>query len=92
MPYTTPAKVLLSGLGSDELLGGYSRHKKAFRDASWQGLIDEVRLSLMASACVADMRPYSYNWMLLDFQVAILDAMIALFPQTGKKRGTLFYH
>ena len=27
--YTSPARVLLSGLGADELLGGYSRHRKA---------------------------------------------------------------
>ncbi|KAK4050760.1 hypothetical protein OIO90_004982 [Microbotryomycetes sp. JL221] len=28
--YTSKARVLLSGLGADELLGGYSRHRKAF--------------------------------------------------------------
>ncbi|KAG8914781.1 hypothetical protein FRC00_010802, partial [Tulasnella sp. 408] len=32
-PYTSQARVLLSGLGSDELLGGYSRHRKAFTSA-----------------------------------------------------------
>jgi asparagine synthetase B (glutamine-hydrolysing) len=40
--YTTPASVLLSGLGSDELLGGYSRHRKAFRNSDWDGLNDAV--------------------------------------------------
>ena len=40
--YTSPAKVLLSGLGSDELLGGYSRHKHAFSRGSWDALINEV--------------------------------------------------
>ncbi|GAA5897158.1 putative asparagine synthase [Sporobolomyces salmoneus] len=29
-PYTSTARVLLSGLGADELLGGYSRHRKAY--------------------------------------------------------------
>ncbi|KAM0790810.1 hypothetical protein ACM66B_004656 [Microbotryomycetes sp. NB124-2] len=29
-PYTSRARVLLSGLGADELLGGYARHRKAF--------------------------------------------------------------
>lgn len=41
--YTTPARVLLSGLGSDELLGGYSRHRVAFKNSGWKGLLDEVR-------------------------------------------------
>lgn len=40
--YTSPARVLLSGLGSDELLGGYSRHRVAFRNNGWKGLTDEV--------------------------------------------------
>ncbi|GAA5952035.1 hypothetical protein JCM3765_005177 [Sporobolomyces pararoseus] len=29
-PYTSTSRVLLSGLGADELLGGYSRHRKAY--------------------------------------------------------------
>ncbi|KAK4050812.1 hypothetical protein OIV83_003234 [Microbotryomycetes sp. JL201] len=29
--YTSRARVLLSGLGADELLGGYARHRKAFQ-------------------------------------------------------------
>ncbi|KIJ21561.1 hypothetical protein PAXINDRAFT_165027 [Paxillus involutus ATCC 200175] len=41
-PYTSPAKVLLNGLGSDELLGGYSRHRTAFKIRGWQGVIDEA--------------------------------------------------
>jgi asparagine synthetase B (glutamine-hydrolysing) len=40
--YISPAKVLLSGLGSDELLGGYSRHKHAYSRGAWVALIDEV--------------------------------------------------
>ncbi|KAH7920081.1 hypothetical protein BV22DRAFT_1074525 [Leucogyrophana mollusca] len=45
-PYTSPARVLLNGLGSDELLGGYGRHRTAFAHRSWQGLIDELQLEL----------------------------------------------
>ena len=30
-PYTTPARVLLSDLGADELFGGYTRHATAFQ-------------------------------------------------------------
>ncbi|CAE6536819.1 unnamed protein product [Rhizoctonia solani] len=40
--YTSPAKVLLSGLGSDELLGGYSRHKIAYNQGGWDGLVSEA--------------------------------------------------
>lgn len=40
--YDSPARVLLSGLGSDELLGGYSRHRAAFAHNGWEGLLDEV--------------------------------------------------
>jgi len=43
-PYQSRARVVLSGLGADELLGGYSRHKKAFQTGSWQSLIEEVHL------------------------------------------------
>ena len=41
-PYTSLAKVLISGLGSDELLGGYGRHRSVFTARGWQGVIDEV--------------------------------------------------
>ena len=41
-PYTSPARVLLSGLGSDELLGGYGRHRTAFLAGGWGAVIEEV--------------------------------------------------
>ncbi|KAI9347138.1 asparagine synthase-domain-containing protein [Pilaira anomala] len=41
--YESHARVLISGLGADEQLGGYSRHREAFRQGSWEKLIAEVR-------------------------------------------------
>ncbi|KAJ7630687.1 asparagine synthase-domain-containing protein [Roridomyces roridus] len=46
VPYTTPARVLLNGLGSDELLGGYGRHRSAYNTGGWKGLIDELQLEI----------------------------------------------
>ncbi|KAK2461753.1 hypothetical protein APHAL10511_006216 [Amanita phalloides] len=45
-PYTSLARVLLNGLGADELLGGYSRHRTAYGTGGWQAVIDELQLDL----------------------------------------------
>ncbi|EEQ28647.1 hypothetical protein McanMca71_001274 [Microsporum canis] len=44
--YTTPARVLLSGLGADEIFAGYSRHSIAFSRHHYRGLLDEVQLDV----------------------------------------------
>jgi hypothetical protein len=44
--YTTPARVLLSGLGADELFGGYTRHATAFNRKGFSGLLDELELDV----------------------------------------------
>ncbi|RAL01038.1 asparagine synthetase domain-containing protein [Aspergillus ibericus CBS 121593] len=44
--YTTSARVLLSGLGADELFAGYSRHGIAFSRNGFAGLIDEINLDV----------------------------------------------
>ncbi|MBW0518321.1 hypothetical protein O181_058036 [Austropuccinia psidii MF-1] len=45
--YCSPARVYLSGLGADELLAGYSRHRSAFfSPTSWISLIDELQLDI----------------------------------------------
>lgn len=43
-PYTTPARVLISGLGADELFAGYTRHATAFARNGYSGLLDELDL------------------------------------------------
>jgi asparagine synthetase B (glutamine-hydrolysing) len=48
-PYQSPAKVLLSGLGADEQLGGYARHRRAWENGKWEGVIDEVRPLALSS-------------------------------------------
>jgi len=44
--YTTPARVLLSGLGADELFGGYTRHATAFSRHGCEGLLEELELDV----------------------------------------------
>lgn len=45
-PYTTSARVLLSGLGADELFGGYVRHTTAFQRQGYPGLVEELKLDV----------------------------------------------
>lgn len=45
-PYTTSARVLLSGLGADELFAGYGRHGISFHRAGFDGLIAEINLDV----------------------------------------------
>ncbi|XP_015371282.1 PREDICTED: asparagine synthetase domain-containing protein 1 isoform X1 [Diuraphis noxia] len=40
--YKTPARVLLSGMGADELLGGYTRYRKILQRHGWQSLNEEL--------------------------------------------------
>jgi len=44
--YTTPARILLSGLGADELFAGYARHATAFTRAGYAGLTAELALDV----------------------------------------------
>jgi asparagine synthetase B (glutamine-hydrolysing) len=44
--YNTPARVLLSGLGADELFGGYTRHATAFNRMGFTGLLNELKLDV----------------------------------------------
>lgn len=42
--YQTTARVLISGLGADELFAGYTRHSTAFTRHGYVGLIDELEI------------------------------------------------
>ncbi|KAF8912868.1 asparagine synthase [Gymnopilus junonius] len=42
-PYTSEAKVLLNGLGSDELLGGYGRHRSVYKTGGWEAVVAELQ-------------------------------------------------
>ena len=61
--------MLLNGLGSDELLGGYGRHRTAFKAAGWQAVIDEVRTIMLItydaneidSACSSNSRSTAFQ-------------------------------
>ncbi|KAJ4494303.1 asparagine synthase-domain-containing protein [Lentinula lateritia] len=45
-PYTSTARVLINGLGSDELLGGYGRHRTAFNTGGWAAVVEELQLEI----------------------------------------------
>ncbi|OQO12240.1 hypothetical protein B0A48_02881 [Cryoendolithus antarcticus] len=45
-PYTTTSRVLLSGLGADELFAGYTRHATAYSRRDFAGLLDELDLDI----------------------------------------------
>lgn len=45
-PYSTPARVLLSGLGADEVFGGYQRHATAYYRSGFKGLLNELQLDI----------------------------------------------
>ncbi|KAI8928834.1 asparagine synthase-domain-containing protein [Entophlyctis helioformis] len=46
MPYESKARVLFSGLGADEQLGGYGRHRVQYIKSGWQGLVTELQLDV----------------------------------------------
>ena len=43
-------RVLLLGMGADEQMGGYGRHRTAFRQRGWGGLQEELDAEAEAEA------------------------------------------
>jgi asparagine synthetase B (glutamine-hydrolysing) len=75
--YTSSARVLLNGLGSDELLGGYGRHRTAYNTGGWQAVIDEVSSKDSARILSRLFVLVSSNSRWVVSLRAILDVMIA---------------
>lgn len=44
--YETKARILLSGLGADELFGGYSRHAVTFKRSGYEGVREELETEI----------------------------------------------
>lgn len=44
--YESPCRVLLLGMGADELFGGYMRHRTILKHKGWNALAEELNIEL----------------------------------------------
>ena len=88
MPYTSTARVLLSGLGSDELLGGYGRHRSAFSSGGWPAVIEEVCRWILTRTSLDD--PPSYSLRLIAYHQETSEGMTVLYLRMVRRHGILF--
>lgn len=44
--YESPCRILLLGIGADELFGGYMRHRTILRHKGWDALLQELSIEL----------------------------------------------
>lgn len=44
--YESPCRVLLLGMGADELFGGYMRHRTILKHKGWDALMQELNIEL----------------------------------------------
>lgn len=61
--YTSVARVLLSGLGADELLGGYARHRRAYESPPGSGRPGQPAPAPAASTRSNDDDDNAGNWL-----------------------------
>lgn len=44
--YESPCRILLLGIGADELFGGYMRHRTILRHKGWDALVQELNIEM----------------------------------------------
>jgi len=87
-PYHSQARVVLSGLGSDELLGGYGRHRTVYGTSGWKAVIDEVNIYCIPQSFLTTFlnQTCSCNRKSIAFLLEIWDEMTESFQLTEKRR------